>query len=184
MTPPFLKSLGITVVQASAPSLFDHKPQSHNETSHQRNDGCVLVVNGVKPLQGLSRSRAALLPPSISVPPVVTATEGADNVDSAVPCLMYGANQFRSDSIVVAKGYYVTVHKENRSLFNLFFHRLRGDDERVAQICADREVGLTPSKLRKLKGDEAYLLPGVHNLVPSLDGVCDFEFFFLSRKSF
>jgi len=108
-------------------------------------------------------------------------TPDCDTPKSAVDRLVFGANTFTSERIVVAKGFNITISIENRNIINLYMLRTRGTPLRVAQIYADIEVAPVHNKNGNLKGGVLTLYPGVHNLLPNDEGENLIEYHFLSR---
>jgi len=111
-------------------------------------------------------------------------TADCDNPKSAVDRLVFGANTFTNEHIVVARGFNVTLSTENRNIINLYMLRTRGDPLRVAQIYADIEVSLVKNKNGNFRNGVLTLYPGVHNLLPDSDGEYLIEYHFLSRLTY
>jgi len=114
---------------------------------------------------------------------LLTDTQAPDTPETACTHVSYGANKFDTDTIVIARGFMAIIHKDNRDIINL--HMLRPKDEpiRVAQIMADEELSLKPSKLWKIEKGQAMMVAGVHKLDRSKD-LADITYYFLSRLPF
>jgi len=131
---------------------------------------------------------------SISVPTVrdnrlsvattnIEITDNADSPATAVDKLVYGANQFSSEEVVIAKGFYASVVADT-NVVNLYLHRTHGEDQRVAQIMVDGHFYPLKNKNAKAKDHVLYLYSGVHKLAADELGMYLCEFYFLSRTGF
>lgn len=110
---------------------------------------------------------------------------GHDSPATAIDMLVFGANSFTSEQVVVAKGFFITVHRDNRSILNLYLDRVKEIPLRVAQIFADVPVSFRGDKAkRKVIGNELNLYHGVHTLQPDSDGNYFTEYHFLSKVTF
>jgi len=143
-----------------------------------RRDELILVPeNKLEPIVELSKNISLLLDTKIDI------SSNCDSPDTSIDLLLYGSNSFASERIVIAHGFYVSIHKDNTDVMNLFMERVRDEPLRVAQISADDVINFANKKNKKYTKTEAMLFPGVHDIKPE-DGEWLLEFYFLSKLVF
>jgi len=118
--------------------------------------------------------------------PDITYTKDADTPATARPDLVFGANTFGDKRIVISKGFYITIDRNNSSVFNLFLMRTKDDDLRVAQIMAEYFTDFLDKSKKKMRTTKTHIImhPGVHDIAPDVHGYYDAEYFFLSKLQF
>lgn len=124
------------------------------------------------------------MPRKLSVVTTVEHTVGSDSPNTATDDLFFGSNKFTSKEIIVAPGYFVTVHLDNSAILNLFLIRTRDAHMRVAQIGVDGFFNPIKNKNQSKKDREIIISTGVHKMRPNSDGEYPLEFYFLSKSTY
>lgn len=126
-------------------------------------------------------------PSSSAVAPSESAvfTPNADSSGAAKRSLLFGANQFLQDSIIVSKGHYVLWSADIPNVLNLYMLLTTQPDLRVAQIGTTVDVGLKASKYASYNPKNRILKcnSGKHTLA-NAESDDLIGFFFLSKHVF
>jgi len=97
--------------------------------------------------------------------------------------LRYGTNSFQRTGVIIGKGFYAKINKNQSDVIDLYMTMIKGNDLRVAQIMADVEMDFIKSKIiRDVKGF-LVLTPGIHSLTDDISNL-EIEFYFLSQHVF
>jgi len=70
----------------------------------------------------------------------VDTSQEPDTPDSAIDSLSFGANQFTPTSIMVARGYFVTMSKDQQDVLSLWLSRRKDRPQLIAQLQADDNI--------------------------------------------
>jgi len=125
-TLPFLNIVKVGV-------WFDHLDQPHHYT----------VSTSLLPSSSSSSISVPALAISTSQPNsmlTVDTSQEPDTPDSAIDSLSFGANQFTPASIMVARGYFVTMSKDQQDVLSLWLSRRKDPPQLIAQLQADDNI--------------------------------------------
>jgi len=110
-----------------------------------------------------------------------TSVQSSDHcsIETSTDKLLFAANTFTSESLVVAKGFSLVLSLGS-PILDLYVLRTRDVPLRVAQIGVDGDFKLQPELCKYVDG-VATLKHGIYYLLPDGDGDLICEFYFVSK---